>query len=131
MTAKGAEKLKEREAENGAAPIDPRKAALLAEEADTETEEVDVPGVGTVTVRGLNRDEAYLVAGQKGGVRAKEVQMVTIGLVDPAMTFKEVEQMFKRRKAGTVQAIIDKINELSGMEDDSRKEAMATFLGEE
>jgi hypothetical protein len=87
--------------------------------------------VGTVTVRGLNRDEAYLVAGQKGGVRAKEVQMVTIGLVDPAMTFKEVEQMFKRRKAGTVQAIIDKINELSGMEDDSRKEAMATFLGEE
>lgn len=88
--------------------------------------DVDIPGVGTVRVRGLSRVEAMLV--QKAqGVDATERRILAYGMVDPEMTEVEVARWQKSSVAGEIEPVSRKIAELSGMLDNSAKEAVKEF----
>jgi hypothetical protein len=88
--------------------------------------DVDVPGVGTVRVRGLNRGEAMMVAEVKG-TAAKERKILSLGLVDPPLTDAEVGMWQKASPAGELEPVSNRIAELSGMLDGSAKEAVKQF----
>lgn len=83
---------------------------------------VEVPGVGTVRVRGLNRIEAMHVQAANGP-EATERRIMTLGMVDPVLTEAEVGQWQKASTAGEIEAVSQEIARLSGMLPDSDKEA--------
>ena len=87
---------------------------------------VDVPGIGTVRVRGLNRAEATMIE-SAGSTEAKERKILALGVVDPALTEAEVGRWMKAAPAGEIQPVSTRIAQLSGMLDDSAKTAVKTF----
>ena len=91
--------------------------------------QVELP-VGTVTVRGLTRAEVFVV--QKFGTTVElfERKMLALGMVDPQLTESEAGRWQAGSPAGEIEPIVDKIRELSGLADDSEKQAMATFRDE-
>lgn len=91
--------------------------------------DVEVPGVGTVRVRGLSRAEAYALqeAEQQPDVLARERVVVALCMVSPPLTEDEVGEWQKVSPAGELEAVSDKIGELSGMLDDSAKEVVKGF----
>lgn len=105
------------------------KAALLTERLPRG--EVEIPDVGTVTVRGLTRFE-LLLAGKiaDGDVATTEQHMVSMGLVDPELTPAEVEQWQKCSPAGEIAPVVAMINELSGVTREAQKEAYKSVRGE-
>lgn len=88
--------------------------------------DVDIPGVGTVRVRGLNRVEAMKVQAAKGP-EATERVILALGMVDPPMTEADAGRWQKAAPAGEIEPVSTKIAELSGMLDTSAKEAMKEF----
>lgn len=92
--------------------------------------DVEVPGVGTVRVRGLNRGEALSIQNVKDGpgmVAAMERKMLALALVDPVLTEAEVGQWQKAATAGELEPVGDKVSELSGMTPGAAKEAYVGF----
>ena len=87
---------------------------------------VDIPGLGPVRVRGLNRAEAMMVQEAKG-TEATERRILALGMVDPPMTEFQAGRWQKAATAGEIEPVSRKIAELSGMLDDSAKEAYKTF----
>lgn len=87
------------------------------------TAEVHIPDVGTVTVRGLSRQE-MLDAGNlaEQGVAVMERAMLSMGMVDPELTVDEVAEWQKASPANEIQPVVLKINELSGVAQGSTKE---------
>lgn len=78
--------------------------------------EVEIPGVGTVRVRGLSRAEA--LACQKVGtsdVGALEQKILHLGLVDPRLTEVEVAEWYAAAPAGEIDPVTTAIQELSGL----------------
>lgn len=107
------------------------KAALLAKRADTTTgfpeEEVEIPGFGTVLVRGLSRHEVlHLQSGPRTAL-ALEQRTVALGLIDPPMSEDEVKQWQKVAAAGELDVLSRTIGRLSGMFDKAVKKAYADF----
>lgn len=105
--------------------VDDFKARLLAPrlpEAD-----VEVPGVGTVRVRGLNRAEAMSVQAANG-IEATERRILALGMVDPPMTEAEAGQWQKNAPAGEIDPVSTKIAELSGMLPGSAKAVVREFI---
>lgn len=100
------------------------KAALLAAAADAlPTEDVEIPGVGTVTVRGLSRAESLIVGKAEGDPTATERAMLRFGLVDPAMSETDVKEWLKVAPNAHVDPVTKAIARLSGMLEDSAKAA--------
>jgi hypothetical protein len=91
--------------------------------------DVDVPGVGTVRVRGLNRAEAMIVQGASGP-EATERRILALGMVDPPMTEAEVGQWQKASPGGEIEPVSTKIAELSGMLDGAAKEVAKSLRSE-
>lgn len=105
------------------------KAKLLAPRAATPSGmpegEVEVPGMGTVRVRGLSRAEQLLtvkqgdidVAGNPDITRvaAIERRMLAKAMVDPELTEDEVGQWQARATNGELEPVTEKVSELSGM----------------
>lgn len=89
-------------------------------------EEIEIPGVGTVTVRGLNREEAFKCQGG-ADVATIERRMLAMGMVDPKLTENEVKRWQKAAPAGELEPIAEKISELSGMTQGAAKEAYVAF----
>lgn len=87
---------------------------------------VEVEGLGTFRVRGLNRAEAMTIEGMKGAM-AIERKVLSFGLLDPAMTEAEVGQWQKASATGEIQPVIEKVLELSGLLEDSAKQAYKDF----
>ncbi|PSL02884.1 hypothetical protein CLV30_109192 [Haloactinopolyspora alba] len=82
--------------------------------------EVEVPGLGTVRVRGLSRDE--VLAAQKADNTADlERRMLAAGMVDPALTVAEAGRWQMASPAGELEPVTQKIRDLSGMGDDASK----------
>jgi len=82
-----------------------------------EEDDVEIPGVGTVRVRGLTRWE-LLTAGQgakETDTLIVERRMLAFGMVDPALTEAEAGQWQKCSPASEIQPVVAKINELSGV----------------
>ena len=96
--------------------------------------DVDVPGIGTVRVRGLTRTEAMSTTrGIKSEADATERRalierrMLAIGLVDPVLTEDEVRRWQDASPAGELEPVTDKINQLSGNTPTAEKEAYVEF----
>lgn len=102
------------------------KAKLLAPRAKTASgfpeDDVEVPGMGTVRVRGLSRDETIDLQVLVGS-KATECAVIALGLVDPVMTEDEVAEWQHVGLAGELEPVSTKIAELSGMLEDSAKAA--------
>lgn len=91
-------------------------------------EEVDVPGVGTVRVRALSRAEAMKLRKlASSSVEVIERKMLALALVDPVLTEDEVGQWQEASTAGELEAVSNKVSELSGMTDGAAKEAYKEF----
>lgn len=105
------------------------KAALFAERLPRG--EVEIPNVGTVTVRGLSRIE-LLLAGKLSdqGPAAMERRMLAFAMVDPEMSEGDVERWQQSAPAGEIQPIVAKVNELSGIGRDAQKEAYKSLRDE-
>lgn len=84
--------------------------------------EVEIPGVGTVRLRGLSRAEAMMIQGIKG-IDATERKLLHLALVDPVMTEAEVGQWQKSAPAGELEPVTDKVTELSGLREAAEKAA--------
>lgn len=100
------------------------KAALF--EQTLPEDDVDIPGVGTVRVRGLTRDEVMATRSVKDGPNreaAIERKMLAAAMVNPEMTEAEVGQWQKSSVAMQMEAVGQKVRDLSGLGDDAAKEA--------
>lgn len=76
-------------------------------------QKLELPGLGTIRVRGLSRVE-MLLAGKHDTVAEVERWMLHFGIVEPALTVKEVERWQRAAPSATFQPITMLIRELSG-----------------
>lgn len=97
------------------------KAALLAPRAETPTgmpeDSAEVPGFGTVRVRGLSWKEVRDNEAGTAGTLAH-------GMVDPVLTVPEAEQWLAAAPAGEVRDVLDKIAQLSGLGEGADKSSL-------
>lgn len=100
-------------------------------------EDVEVAGVGTVRVRGLSRVEVLHVrkAADDAGLDGPrtltlERKMLALAMVDPELTEAEVGKWQAASGAGELNVVTDKVQELSGMKEDSAKAAYKSAGGE-
>lgn len=105
------------------------KAALFAERLPRA--EVEIAGVGVVTVRGLSRAE-LLLAGKLSdqGAAVMERRMLAYAMVDPAMSEADVERWQSAAPAGEIQPIVAKVNELSGIGQGADKSGVQSVRNE-
>lgn len=98
------------------------KAALFTERLPHE--EIAIEGVGVVTIRGLSRMELLLCGKHSDeGPLIMERHMLAYAMVDPALTLEEVAKWQEISAAGEIGPIVTRINVLSGISQDSAKEA--------
>jgi hypothetical protein len=88
------------------------KAALLA--CDIDAEDLDVPGLGLVRVKGLTRAETVETMAFEGA--AWERAIIVRGLVEPRLTDEEVLNFQNNKRSGVVTTIFNQIVHLSGVE---------------
>lgn len=111
------------------------KAALLKPRAETESgmpeEDVEIPGVCTVHVRGLSRGEVFMLRKLTAEDEdAFEVRMLSRSMVHPPMTEDEVRAMRKVSPAGELEDLTEKVRLLSGLGKPAEKAAMVSFRDE-
>jgi hypothetical protein len=98
------------------------KSQLLASRVGAEPYEI--PGQGTITIRGLSREQMHEAGTHVDeGVAGMEAAMLAHGLVDPELTVDEARQWQANSPAGEIQPIVERINVLSGVAGASQKEA--------
>lgn len=99
------------------------KAALLTERLPRA--DVEIEGVGTVTVRGLSRYELLLAGkgAEETDTATVEQKMLAMAMVDPELSVSEVAAWQRAAPAGEIQPIVMAINELSGVTKSAQKEA--------
>lgn len=109
------------------------KAKLLGKRADTASglpeDAVPVEGMGTVLVRGLSRGEVFAMqkARADGGIKTEDAwerRMLSIGLLEPAMTEEEVGEWQRVSPAGEMEPVGEKIRELSGLSEGADKSGL-------
>ena len=105
--------------------------ALLSADTEFDTDTVEIPGLGLMTVRGLSRAEQRRVYAlyekHPGDVGPAESFMVAKGSVDPKMTVEQVDVWATRPAGRHIGLVVDKINELSGLEEGAASEATERF----
>lgn len=99
------------------------KDLLLSPRVTSETDTIDIPNVGTVTVRGLSRWEMLMAnkGVKEGDVLTIERRMLHFAMVDPALTESDVEAWQKASPANEINPVMQRINELSGIAQGSSK----------
>lgn len=86
----------------------------------------ELDGLGTIRIRALSRAEVMGCRNVKAGpgqAEAIERKMLALALVDPELTEAEVGRWQKASPAGELEPVTDKIAEMSGMKDESAKDA--------
>ncbi len=91
-------------------------------------EEVEVPGLGSVRIRGLSRIEVMEM--QDLGRVDAEVYLFHHGLVEPALTEDEARLALEAAPGGELQPIADALFALSGLAAAAVKEAVQSFPGQ-
>jgi len=92
------------------------KSALLAQRVGVDTEEVEIPGVGTVTVRGLSRFEFLLCQKRfPDDAMASERASLALAMVEPELTEDEVGQWQKSSQPDEINRVALVVNRLSGI----------------
>lgn len=104
-------------------------------------DKVEIPGVGSVTVRGLNRKEAVHVQ-LAGDPEERDRRVLAQGLVDPMLMIPgmlhslgdkrcakcaDAGQWQEAAPAGELEPVSERITELSGLAPDAAKEAYKEF----
>ncbi len=86
---------------------------------------VDIEGVGRFTIRAVTRAQALQVQqiGQSGDVSGSENLLISLGLVEPALTPEQVAAWAEAAPAGELQAISVAIGTISGMHASAGKDA--------
>ncbi|HET9876920.1 MAG TPA: hypothetical protein VFQ37_14335, partial [Mycobacterium sp.] len=94
---------------------------------------VEIPGVGTVRVRGISRVELLGIRkatddSTMDGPRVLDLErrMVALAMVDPVMTEAQVGEWQKVAPAGEVDKISNAISELSGLVEGAPKSGVQT-----
>lgn len=94
------------------------RETLLTPRATTphgqQEDDVEVPGVGTVRVRGLNRIEAMGIQAI-GDTVERERHMLACALVDPEITLDDAETWQRVSSGGELEPVTLRIAELSRM----------------
>jgi hypothetical protein len=100
---------------------------LLAPRADTPTglpeDDVEVPSMGTVRVRGLSREEVFETQKARD-TQAHERKILRLGMVDPTMTEGQAALWQKVSPAGEIEPVVDKIRALSGLDEGADKSGL-------
>ena len=79
----------------------------------------------TARVRALTRGEVFAVNKVGNGDTAKVERLIVVrGLIDPEMTEDEVETWQRNSPAGEMEAVVAKIQELSGLAEGADKSAL-------
>lgn len=99
------------------------KSTLLA--ARLPTDEVSIPGVGTITIRGLSRYELLLAGKGTEDAALIERRMLSYAMVDPVLTVDEVAAWQKASPAGELGPVTTKMRELSGLAEGAGKSAVS------
>lgn len=102
------------------------KSKLLANRVPTG--EIEIPGVGTLKVRGLSRQE--LIDAQKWEGLEQERKILTAALIDPKLTEDEVAQWQAGSPANEINDVAMRINELSGIAQGAAKESFKSVRSE-
>lgn len=90
--------------------------------------DVDLPGVGSVRVRGLSRAEGIEVQKliDKGWDRM-ERKLLSLAMVDPPLTEAEVGEWQQASVGGEIEPVTQHVMELSGLMQGADKEAYKEF----
>jgi hypothetical protein len=96
---------------------------------DLPEDDVELPsGAGVVRVRALSRDEALAIrSGEAQPTLVIERLMIATGCVDPVLTVEEVERWQKARRNDELEAVSNRIAQLSKLMPESPKEVMRKF----
>jgi hypothetical protein len=95
----------------------------------TRTQDVEIPDVGTVTIRALTRAEALDVTNQDMTVAKMEQLLLSLALVEPRLTPEETAEWHTSAPAGELVPLVTAITELSGLNVEAAKEAVKRFRG--
>lgn len=98
------------------------KNALLANRVEVATEDVAIPGVGTVKVRALSRFEVLLAQKKHpDDALAQERFTLSTAMLDPKLTEDEVGQWQRGSMPNEINAVSSVVNRLSGIGKDAAK----------
>ncbi|MBL8926318.1 MAG: hypothetical protein JNM77_08765 [Pseudonocardia sp.] len=89
-------------------------------------EDVPLPGGGLVKVRPLSRAEALKVEASDAA-DVMEQRLVAAALVEPKLTEAQVAKWQEVSPAGQIQAVVEAITRISGMDQNAGKQAYADF----
>ncbi len=103
--------------------------ALTSPNRQLRTEEIEIEGVGSILVSGLNRLDALRVQNEKDPFVADRLMLVG-GVIDPQITEETAKAWQRRADAGEIERITRRIFALSGMEDLAPKEAYKSVRDE-
>lgn len=102
------------------------KEALFAPRLPTR--EINVPGIGTITVRALSRYEQMVFSkAAAGDVATFDRKQLAACLVDPELTEDEVGRWMRGAPAGEISIIVGIIGELSGTDKEVKELQKAAF----
>jgi len=92
------------------------KEALLADRVTQRTAEVEIEGVGTITIRSLSRHE-MIEAGRRfeGDTLGWERYTLSRAMVDPQMGEHDVAAWQKASPPGEINVVAMAVNKLSGI----------------
>lgn len=88
-----------------------------------EEADVEIRGVGTVRVRALSRGEIFMMQTRTEGkgTDVKERLILSLGMIDPALTDSEIREWHGAAPAGELDPVVDKIRDLSGLAEGADK----------
>ena len=102
---------------------------LLLTSSRLPEDDVEIAGVGTVRVRGLNRMEVFLITKIDDPV-VQDRRIVAYGMVDPKLTEAEVQRWQEVSAGGEIEIVSRAIYRLSGLLDGASQEVHKSVSGE-
>lgn len=90
------------------------KAQLLVDRVTDRTAEIEIEGVGTITVRALSRHE-MITGGKLEEGLAQERYILSRAVIDPVMGEHDIAEWQKCSPPGEINIVAMKVNELSGI----------------
>jgi hypothetical protein len=92
---------------------------------DLETADVELPGGRRVKVRGMSRYELHLSGKGSEDSADIEAKILTMCVVEPALTAKQAEAWLKSATPGALAKVLTRIRELSGLAEGADKSDVA------
>lgn len=95
------------------------------------TREVNIPGIGVITVRGITRFEQMLFSKTaQGDVAVFDRKQLAAAVVEPELSEDEVARWMEAAPAGEISLVVEVIGELSGTDREVKalqREAFRSF----